>query len=247
MDDDFHILIPARLASSRLPRKALLEVDGQPLVVHTLRCAERSGAASIHVATDSEEIAAVIDAAGGQVVMTSDDHQSGTDRLAEAVAAAGLEDSSIVVNLQGDEPGMPAACIRQVARLLRDDPDARMATLYTPICDEGQWRDPNVVKLVCDDRDRALYFSRAPVPHPRDGLWPNQLALRHVGLYAYRVSALLAWRGLAPSALERTESLEQLRALQAGWIIAVAAAVDTIPVGIDTVEDLERFRSLKLD
>lgn len=245
MNNDFHILIPARLDSSRLPRKALLETDGLPLVVHTLRRAEECGARSVNVATDSAEIADAIVAAGGQAVMTSRDHQSGTDRLAEAVSSLKLEPGSIVVNLQGDEPGMPAACIRQVAKLLRDDPGADMATLSVPIRDELQWRDPNVVKLVCDERCRALYFSRAPIPHPRDDRWPNQLALRHVGLYAYRIEALLAWQDLAPSPLERTESLEQLRALQAGWTITVATAVESIPVGIDTPEDLDRFRKSK--
>lgn len=246
MSHEFHILIPARLASTRLPKKALLEIDGQPLVVHTLRRAEDCGAASVHVATDSDEIATVVRSAGGQVVMTSGDHLSGTDRLAEAVARLEFDDSNIVVNLQGDEPGMPTACVRQVARLLRNDLGARMATLHESILDEKQWRDPNVVKVVADNDGRALYFSRAPIPHPRDGQWPNQLAFRHVGMYAYRVSALLAWRKLAPSPLEQTESLEQLRALQAGWVIAVAGAVESIPVGIDTPGDLERLRGQNL-
>ncbi len=245
MDNDFHILIPARLDSARLPRKALLEVAGLPLVVHTLRCAEQCGAISVHVATENDEIAAVVGAAGGRVVMTSAEHQSGTDRLAEAVSTLGFDERAIVVNLQGDEPSMPPACIRQVAGLLRNDSVAQMATLYTRITHEAQWRDPNVVKLVRDDRGRALYFSRAPIPHPRDGRWPNQSALRHVGLYAYRAGALREWQSLTSSALERAESLEQLRALQAGWNIAVAAAAQTIPVGIDTAEDLERFRESK--
>jgi 3-deoxy-manno-octulosonate cytidylyltransferase (CMP-KDO synthetase) len=243
VDNDFHILIPARLASARLPRKALLDVLGQPLVVHVLRCAERCGAASVHVATDSEEIAEVVTAAGGQAVMTSADHSSGTDRLAEAVAGLGFSDQAIVVNLQGDEPEMPAVCIRQVAQVLQDDAQARMATLHAPIQDERQWRDPNVVKLVHDDCGRALYFSRAPIPHVRDGEWPNLRALRHVGLYAYRARALMEWQDLAPGDLERFECLEQLRALQAGWKIAVTACAETIPVGIDTAADLDRFRS----
>ncbi len=246
MSEDFHVLIPARLASSRLPRKALVEVHGQPLVVHVMRCAERSGAASVHVATDSEEIAVAVDNAGGHVVMTATDHCSGTDRLAEATAELGFHDDAVIVNLQGDEPEMPSACMRQVAELLRHDSQARMATLYAPIEDEHQWRDPNVVKLVRDARGRALYFSRAAIPHVRDGGWPNHQALRHVGLYAYRARALMEWRDLPPGDLEQCESLEQLRALQAGWKIAVAACAQPIPVGIDTPDDLEKFRNSKI-
>lgn len=239
---DFHILVPARLASTRLPRKALAELAGQPLVVHTLRRAEACGAASVHVATDSEEIAGVVRQAGGSVLMTSAEHRSGTDRLAEAVIQLGLDDAAILVNLQGDEPAMPAACLVQVAELLANDPEAHMATLWQAVEDPAQWQDPNVVKLVADARDRALYFSRAPIPHSRDGGWPAGLACRHVGLYAYRAGALKAWQALPDSVLEQAESLEQLRALEAGWRIATAQAAAPIPVGIDTPEDLERLR-----
>lgn len=238
----FHILIPARLASTRLPRKALAELSGQPLVVHTLRRAEACAAASVHVATDSADIAAVVRQAGGSVLMTSIEHRSGTDRLAEAAEQLDLDEAAIVVNLQGDEPAMPAACLVQVAELLDQDKDAHMATLWQALESRAQWQDSNVVKLVADARGRALYFSRAPIPHCRDGGWPADRACRHVGLYAYRAGALKAWRDLPASFLEQAESLEQLRALEAGWRIATARAAAPIPVGIDTPEDLERLR-----
>jgi 3-deoxy-manno-octulosonate cytidylyltransferase (CMP-KDO synthetase) len=243
MKTAFHILIPARLASSRLPEKALADLGGKPLVVRTLERALACGAESVHVATDSQPIAEAIEAAGGQVVMTGAAHRSGTDRLAEASARLGLADEAIVVNLQGDEPAMPVACLVQVAGLLAGDREASMATLWQPVADLAQWKDPNVVKLVSDRRNRALYFSRAPIPHVRDGDWPQSRASRHVGLYAYRAGALKAWTSLPESELEQLESLEQLRALEAGWLIATARAVESIPVGIDTRDDLERLRS----
>jgi 3-deoxy-manno-octulosonate cytidylyltransferase (CMP-KDO synthetase) len=242
MTSEFHILIPARLASTRLPQKALADIRGKPLVVHTLDKALASGAASVHVATDSPAIADVVVQAGGQVVMTSGDHRSGTDRLAEAAGRLRFPEEAIVVNLQGDEPAMPAACLVQVARLLEADSEAQMATLWQPTDDRQQWLDSNVVKLVANARGRALYFSRAAIPHVRDGDWPQADGRRHVGLYAYRASALKAWQSLPSSPLEIHESLEQLRALEAGWIIACAQAVETIPVGIDTPADLERLR-----
>lgn len=238
----FHVIIPARMASTRLPGKMLADVHGRPLIAHTLECAKSSGARSVHVATDDAQIAAAVDRAGGQSLLTSDGHRSGTDRLVEAVNALKLDDSAIVVNLQGDEPGMPVACIEQVAGLLERQPAARMATLWAPLSDESQWRDPNVVKLLSGHDGRALYFSRAPIPFVREGAWPGKEARRHVGLYAYRVEALRAWPRLASSPLESLESLEQLRALQAGWWIATAEACKSIPVGIDTLDDLESFR-----
>ncbi len=242
MANDFVVLVPARLASTRLPRKALADLGGQPMVVRTLERARASGARDVFVATDSAEIAEAVTAAGGDAIMTDPAHRSGTDRLAEASEKLALPDATIVVNLQGDEPVMPAACLSQVAALLADDPDARMATLWESLSDESQWRDPNVVKLVCDRAGRALYFSRAPIPHCRDGGWPGQGACRHVGLYAYRAGALKAWRDLPAHPLERFESLEQLRALAAGWIIRTARAAAEIPVGVDTREDLEQLQ-----
>ncbi len=244
MSVDFHILIPARLDSTRLPQKALADIAGRPLIVHVLERALNSGANSVQVATDSDRIAEAVQAAGGQVVMTAPGHRSGTDRLAEAVEHGKLSDQNIVVNLQGDEPGMPASCLQQVAELLAGDPDASMATLWQPLESAREWSDPNVVKLVVDNPGRALYFSRAPIPHSRDGDWPRQQARRHVGLYAYRVGALRQWARLPASPLEQIESLEQLRALQAGWVIVTDQACQSIPPGIDTADDLARFRSM---
>ncbi len=240
---EFHILIPARLDSTRLPRKALADLGGRPMILRTLDRALDSGAASVTVATDSEEIAAVVRNAGGEAMLTDPAHRSGTDRLAEAAVRLGLDSSAVVVNLQGDEPAMPAACLRQVAALLAEDEAADMATLWQPLADEAQWRDPNVVKLVADYKRRALYFSRAPIPWPRAGGGPGEAGCRHVGLYAYRASSLAAWTKLPESRLEALESLEQLRALEAGWRILADRACAPIPVGIDTPEDLERFRA----
>lgn len=240
----FHILIPARLESSRLPQKALADLAGRPMIVHVVEQARRAGAQSVHVATDSARIAQAVRTAGGQAVMTASDHSSGTSRLAEAVASLGLGPDDIVVNVQGDEPLLPPTCMRQVAELLEADPDARIATLWMPLQDEAQWRDPNVVKLVAANKGRALYFSRAPIPACRDGGWPHATACRHVGLYAYRVRALTEWSLLAESPLEQHEALEQLRALQAGWPITCARAVEPIPPGVDTAEDLEAVRKM---
>jgi len=246
-DAVFHVIIPARLGSTRLPGKMLAEIDGRPLILHTLDRAWSSGARSVHVATDDERIAQQVSGAGGQAVLTSASHASGTDRLVEVVEGLALEDQAIVVNLQGDEPAMPRACIEQVARLLADQPRAQMATLWARIDDAAQWRDPNVVKLLCAHDGGALYFSRAPVPFPRDEDWPVAEARRHIGLYAYRVSALRAWPELPVSPLEALESLEQLRAVQAGWVIATAEATAPIPVGIDTLDDLKRYRRAVAD
>lgn len=243
---DFHVLIPARLASTRLPRKPLADVAGRALILRVCDRARSAGAAGVHVATDSEEVAALVRADGGEVVMTRPDHRTGTDRLAEAASILGLGGDDIVVNLQGDEPEMPSACLRQVAELLHAQPRARMATLWRSMSDEGEWRNPNVVKLVADLAGRALYFSRSPIPCVREGGWPASGARAHLGLYAYRARALEQWRTLPASELERLESLEQLRALTAGWFIACAQAVETVPAGIDTPEDLAevaaRFR-----
>lgn len=239
----FHIIIPARLASTRLPEKALADLGGKPLVVRVWARALDAGAESVHVATDSPRIADAVRAAGGKVVMTAAEHDSGTSRLSEAAAALGLGRDEIVVNVQGDEPAVPIACLQQLAALLASRSSARMATLWVDLADRAQWLDPNVVKLVARADGSALYFSRAPVPARRAGGWPEGLARRHVGLYAYRVSALADWPGLPESPLEASESLEQLRALQAGWEIACARAVDTIPPGVDTADDLEAMRA----
>lgn len=243
MNDGFHILIPARLASTRLPDKPLADLGGRSLIVRVLERAHAAGAASVHVATDSERVARCVQQAGGAVVMTRADHASGTDRLVEAVQRLGLAADQIVVNLQGDEPLMPLVAIRSVVDLLEADGEARMATLWRPLESASQWRDPNVVKLVTDAAGRALYFSRAPVPWPRGREFQPGDGCRHVGLYAYRVSALRAWPDLPPSRLEVLESLEQLRALSAGWGIACAPCPEPVPAGIDTPEDLARVRA----
>lgn len=235
---DFHVLIPARLASTRLPRKPLADLAGRALILRVCDRARLAGAASVHVATDSEEVAELVRSDGGGVVMTRPDHRSGTDRLAEAAAWLGLAEDDIVVNLQGDEPEMPSACLRQVAGLLDAQPEARMATLWRALDNAADWGNPNIVKLVVDGRGQALYFSRSPIPHVRDGGWPGPAARAHLGLYAYRAGALEAWRSLPASELERLELLEQLRALSAGWIIACAQARCPVPSGIDTPEDL---------
>ena len=239
---EFHVIIPARLASTRLPGKMLADVEGRPLILHTLQRARSSAARSIHVATDDEQIAAAVSRAGGDAVLTAPEHSSGTDRLVEAVTTLNFDDDAIIVNLQGDEPRMPTPCIEQVARLLQHQPSAQIATLWARIDCEKEWRDPNVVKLLSDHSGRALYFSRAAMPFARSGPWPAGAARRHVGLYAYRVGALKAWPVLAASPLELLESLEQLRALQAGWWIATEEAIESIPAGIDTLDDLEQFR-----
>ncbi len=240
--DNFHVLIPARLESTRLPRKALADLGGRALIVRVVERAHAAGALSVHVATDSDEIAASVESAGGSVVRTAASHDSGTSRLAEAVERLGLEDDARVVNVQGDEPAVPIACIRQLAALLNARTDAEMATLWTPIETLEEWRDPNVVKLVADASGNALYFSRAAVPAVRDGGWPVGLARRHVGLYAYRVGALRRWDQLPASRLAELELLEQLKALEAGWRIVVAEGAEPMPPGVDTPADLDAMR-----
>ena len=244
MNVRFHVLIPARLASTRLPRKPLALLGGRAMILRVLDRAQAAGAISVHVATDSAEIAAVVADAGQSVLMTRPGHQSGTDRLAECVQAMALSEDDVVVNLQGDEPLMPAACLRQVAELLHQDRQAQMATLWCRLRDEAEWLNPNVVKLVADGTGRALYFSRAPIPYPREAGFSANLACRHIGLYAYRAGALTAWPDLPASPLEQAESLEQLRALSAGWTIVCGQAMADVPAGIDTVEDLARVQAL---
>ena len=204
-----------------------------------------SGAAEVCVATDDERIAVAVGDTGASVEMTSSDHESGTDRIAEVAAKRQWPGDTIVVNVQGDEPLMPPKLVSQVADVLRADVDASVATLVTPMKSEEEWRDPNVVRVVLDRDSRALYFSRAQIPWPRDGSMPH--ANRHVGLYAYRVFALLELAGTPPCDLEQIEKLEQLRALWLGMKIAVAEAVEEPPRGVDTQADLERARAALLD
>jgi 3-deoxy-manno-octulosonate cytidylyltransferase (CMP-KDO synthetase) len=243
---DFVVAIPARYAASRLPGKPLRLLGGEPLVLHVARRALAAGAREVWVATDDARIADALAATGVQIAMTSPDHASGTDRLAECAAIAGWGDDTVVVNLQGDEPFAPAAGVRAVAATLVAS-GAPMSTLGTEIDDVSALFDPNTVKLVRAANGDALYFSRAPIPWPRDAFASDSSTLpsggawlRHIGIYGYRAGFLKQFAVLAPSPLERTESLEQLRALEAGYRIAVAITPEAFPPGIDTPEDLER-------
>ncbi len=247
----FHVIIPARYASSRLPAKPLLDIGGKPMLQHVYEQAQQSGAASVTVATDDERIEAAVTAFGGAVCMTAEHHQSGTERLAEAASLLGLKGEDIVVNLQGDEPLMPPRLLKQVAQLLEGDHGADMSTLCTRIHTSAELFDPHVVKVVMDQQGNALYFSRAVIPWDRDAFavtteeLPEQAVhYRHLGLYAYRVGFLEEYVSKAPCELERMESLEQLRVLWHGGRIQVAEAEEVPGPGVDTIEDLERVRSL---
>jgi 3-deoxy-manno-octulosonate cytidylyltransferase (CMP-KDO synthetase) len=229
----FNVIIPARYASTRYPGKPLVDLAGKPMVVRVCERAAQSGAAAVHVATDDERIAAAVRAHGFAVVMTRADHPSGTDRLAEAAARIGLGDENIVVNVQGDEPLIPSALIRQVAERLGD---ADMATACHAIHDAASLASPNVVKVVMDAKGFALYFSRSRIPYPREG---EAVCYRHAGIYAYRVGFLKRYASLAPAPLEKAEALEQLRALWHGHRIAVVVSETDIPPGVDTPQDLD--------
>ncbi len=242
---DFVVAIPARYTASRLPGKPLRLLGGEPLVLHVVRRALQAGAREVWVATDDARIADVLAYSGVQVAMTSASHASGTDRLAECARIAGWSDDTIVVNLQGDEPFAPADGIACVASAVADS-GAGIATLAAPIDDIDSLLDPNAVKVVLGGNGDALYFSRAPVPWPRDAFardratMPQGDWLRHVGIYGYRVAALQAFAGLPMGTLEQVEALEQLRALEAGWRIAVRLAPSPFPPGVDTPDDLAR-------
>ena len=238
----FHVLIPARYASTRLPGKPLVDIAGKPMIQRVVECAARSAAASVTVATDDERIARAVGGFGGAAIMTAAAHQSGTDRIAEAAEKLGIGDHEIIVNLQGDEPQMPASLIDQVAELLaRQAADgALMATASAPL-DAAQMDDEAVVKVVTDRAGFALYFSRAAIARPRDSAAPPT-ARRHLGIYAYRHAYLKIFAARPPCAPEKAEQLEQLRTLWHGEKIACAEAVETPPPGVDTPEDLARIR-----
>ncbi|MFZ9285438.1 MAG: 3-deoxy-manno-octulosonate cytidylyltransferase [Burkholderiaceae bacterium] len=246
----FVALIPARLASTRLPRKPLADIAGAPMVVHVARQALRSGAAQTVVAADSPEIVDACAAHGVQAVLTRDDHASGSDRLAEACDVLSLADDAVVVNVQGDEPLIEPALIADVAALLQRSPQAAMSTAAHPFAQASEFASPHAVKVVLDGTGHALYFSRAPIPWWRDGYaqgigaLPPDAPLRHIGLYAYRVGFLRRFPALPPSPLEQLESLEQLRALWHGHRIAVHVTDHAPGPGVDTPEDLERVRAL---
>jgi len=243
---DFVVAIPARYAASRLPGKPLRLLAGEPLVLHVARRALTAGAREVWIATDDDRIATALEGAGVRVAMTSADHASGTDRLAECARIAGWSDETIVVNLQGDEPFAPGAGIRAVAELMRAG-DTEMATLAAPVTDVETLFDPNAVKLVRADDGRALYFSRAPIPWPRDAFARDRSRmpeggpwLRHIGIYGYLAGFLQRFATLPPGRLEQIESLEQLRVLEAGYRIAVGVTPEPFPPGVDTPEDLAR-------
>lgn len=241
----FIVAIPARYASTRLPGKPLALIAGMPMILHVAQRALVAGAREVWVATDDVRIEQALRDSPVRVAMTSTQHASGTDRLAECASIAGWQDDDVVVNLQGDEPFAPADGIACVAQTVRDS-GAGIATLATPITHVDTLLDPNAVKVVRASTGDALYFSRAPVPWPRDAFardrhtMPEGQWLRHIGIYGYRVSALRAFAALPPGRLEQTESLEQLRALEAGWRIAVALAPSHFPPGVDTPEDLQQ-------
>jgi 3-deoxy-manno-octulosonate cytidylyltransferase (CMP-KDO synthetase) len=246
----FCVLIPARLASTRLPGKPLADIAGQPMIVRVAQRALASSARRVVVAADSAEILEACRAHGIEAVLTRSDHATGSDRLAEACELLGLSADELIVNVQGDEPLIEPALIDAVAGLLAALPEASMATAAHPIDDVGEFTNPNVVKVVLDARGLALYFSRAPIAWWRDGFaagihsLPDPRPLRHVGLYAYRAGFLRAFPALAPAPMERTEALEQLRAMWHGHRIAVHVTTTAPGTGVDTPEDLERVRAL---
>jgi len=245
-----HIIIPARYASTRLPGKPLLDIAGQPMIARVVECARASGAQRVVVATDDERIRAAVTAFDTEVVMTRADHLSGTDRLAEAITLLDLDDNEIVVNLQGDEPLMPPMLIRQVAALLAARPAAVMATACHAITQREDFLNPNAVKVVTDREGYALYFSRAPIPWPRDIMSGASTApikaFRHIGLYAYRAGFVARYAAWPACPLETSESLEQLRVLWQGEKIAVVEAEEAPAAGVDTPEDLELVRKYYL-
>lgn len=247
----FTVLIPARFTSTRLPGKPLADIAGKPMVVRVAERAVEAGAQQVVVATDDERIKVAVEASGVAACLTSVDHPTGTDRLAEAAKLLALDDETIVVNVQGDEPLLSPALIRAVAELLAAHPEAAIATACHPIADAAEAFNPNVVKVVLDHERHALYFSRATIPWARDAFAggptdvPAGLPLyRHYGLYAYRVGFLLRFPALAPAPIERFEALEQLRALWHGFRIVVEITAGTPAPGVDTPEDLERVRAL---
>jgi 3-deoxy-manno-octulosonate cytidylyltransferase (CMP-KDO synthetase) len=249
MSKAFNVVIPARFDSVRLPGKVLLDIAGKPLLQHVWERALESDADQVVIATDDARIMEAAAGFGAEAVMTSSEHRCGSDRIAECADIKGWQADQIIVNLQGDEPLMPAECISQVAGLLETHTAADAASLYWPITKEEELANPNVVKVVVDRNGFAMLFSRSPVPFPRDhehfsdaiagGIEWN----RHLGLYAYRFVSLKAFSETAMTPLEKAEHLEQLRYLENGGSIIMARALQAIPAGVDTAEDLENVRS----
>ncbi len=248
----FRIIIPARYESTRLPGKPLRDVAGKPMVQHVYESARRSDAEQVIIATDDARIQQAAEHFGATVCMTSPAHRSGTERLAEVIETRRIADDDIIVNVQGDEPLMPTACINQVAAALASTPQASVATLCTPITTHHHLFDPHVVKVVCDADNMALYFSRAPIPWHRDEFSPEPDSLpgdatpylRHIGLYAYRAAYIREYVQLATCDLERAESLEQLRVLYHGGRIVCVEAHEVPGPGVDTEADLEKVVAL---
>ena len=245
-----HIVIPARFASSRLPAKPLLLIHGRPMILRVVDQAKKvAGFDDLCVATDDERIAEVCRSEGIDVVLTSADHPSGTDRLSEVARLKGWAENDIIVNVQGDEPLLPAQLVQQVTQLLVDQPHCSMSTLCEPIHALDEFQRDSIVKVVMSNRKEALYFSRATIPYDRDGAKLHQpklhdRAFRHLGLYAYRVKLLQEYVTWEQGNLEKLESLEQLRVLENGHRIAIDIAEANLPPGVDTQADLERLNAL---
>jgi len=247
----FKVVIPSRYASTRLPGKPLLEIAGKPMLQHVYERALQSGASEVVIATDDDRIVQACQKFSAPVCMTSLTHQSGTDRLAEVITQLSWSDATTVVNCQGDEPLINPAHIRQVAESLVDNTEASMTTLATPIHSPLELHDPNSVKLVIDNQGYALYFSRATIPWDRDAFATDSQGMpaqtnyfRHIGLYAYQAGFIKLYSELAPSPIEISERLEQLRALWYGYRIHVSITDEAPTQGVDTQEDLDRIREL---
>jgi 3-deoxy-manno-octulosonate cytidylyltransferase (CMP-KDO synthetase) len=245
-----HIVIPARFASSRLPGKPLLEIHGRAMILRVVDQAKKvQGFDDVCVATDDPRIAAVCEAEGIDVVMTSPHHPSGTDRLSEVARIKGWDSQDIIVNVQGDEPLLPATLVKQVAALLEEKPDCSMSTLCEPIHALDEFERDSIVKVVMSKFNQALYFSRATIPYDRDGAKADEPKLhdnayRHLGLYAYRVQLLQEYVTWDMGVLEKLESLEQLRVLENGHRIAISVAEANLPPGVDTQADLDRLNAM---
>lgn len=247
----FSIVIPARYAASRLPGKPLREINGKSLLQYVYECAQRTHANQIIIATDDERIQKTASTFGADVCMTSDKHQNGTQRIDEVIQQRNISNDEIIVNLQGDEPLMPAACISQVARLLTEHPEAQMSTLATPVLHDEDVFNSNVVKVALNKQSHALYFSRAPIPWQRGHYETQEIkrtaawsCLRHIGIYGYRAGYSQEYVSLAQSPLEQLESLEQLRVLWHGGTIVVGLAEEIPGPGVDTEQDLEKVSQI---
>jgi len=242
---EFLVVIPARLGSTRLPRKPLADIGGKPMVIRVAERAQLSLAQSVVVATDSPEIQAACDEHRIDCLLTSENHPTGTDRIAEVAQLLKLPNDALIVNVQGDEPLIPTELINQVASTLAENARCAISTVAVPITEAAEISNPNVVKVVLNRSGEALYFSRAPIPFVRDAQATQSTEhLRHLGIYGYRADFLQAYSRLEPAPPEQAEALEQLRALWNGYRIAVHIAPDAPPAGVDTPEDLERIRQL---